>query len=151
MYKVINFDMDGTLADFYGQPNWKESLENQKIEPYKNAKPMLHFPTLARKLNALQRKGYVINIISWNSKGATYEYAEAVRQAKLEWLQRHLPSVHWDGIYIVTFGAPKHLISKGILFDDDYGNCFEWMDANAGDAFHPDDIIYVLRKLEAVS
>lgn len=150
VYKALNFDMDGTLADLYGQRDWLKALENQRIDPYLNAKPLVNMSTFARYLNTLQRMGYQLNIVSWNSRGASYEYAMAVKEAKLEWLKRHLPSVKWDNVYVVTFGTPKHSLCKGILFDDDYGNCFEWMDSNAGDAYHPDDIMIILKELMAI-
>ena len=39
MVKAINFDMDGTLADFYGVDGWLEYLVNKNAYPYATAKP----------------------------------------------------------------------------------------------------------------
>jgi hypothetical protein len=84
---TINFDMDGTIADLYGVENWLDHLINGNTHPYEVAKPMLHFATLARKLNALKKNGYRIAIISWLSKSGTEEYNERVATAKREWLK----------------------------------------------------------------
>ena len=64
---TINFDMDGTIADLYGVDNWLEYLINENPYPYANAEPLLRLSALARKLNALQRNGYDLAIISWLS------------------------------------------------------------------------------------
>ena len=65
---TINFDMDGTIADLYGVDNWLEYLINENPYPYEYAEPLLRLSALARKLNALQRNGYDLAIISWLSK-----------------------------------------------------------------------------------
>ena len=38
---TINFDLDGTLADFYGVENWLEYLEAEDTTPYAVAEPLL--------------------------------------------------------------------------------------------------------------
>lgn len=86
---TINFDMDGTIADLYGVENWLEYLIAENTFPYANAKPLLHLSALARKLNALQRNGYNLAVISWLSKSGTEEYNEAVTEVKLAWLRKH--------------------------------------------------------------
>ena len=63
--KIINFDMDGTIADLYGVDGWLDDLINGNTRPYDIAKPLLNMSALARVLNKLQRLGYKINIISW--------------------------------------------------------------------------------------
>ena len=57
MTKAINFDMDGTLADFYGVENWLDYLINENPYPYEVAKPLVNMSILARRLNKLQREG----------------------------------------------------------------------------------------------
>lgn len=37
---TIFFDMDGTLADFYGVENWLEYLNAEDTLPYEVAKPL---------------------------------------------------------------------------------------------------------------
>ena len=62
---TIYLDLDGTVIDFYGVPNWLECLEAQDSTPYRVAKPLVNLSTLARYLNRLQARGYNIGIISW--------------------------------------------------------------------------------------
>ena len=138
---TINFDMDGTLADFYGVENWLDYLNNENEYPYQVAKPLINMSLLARLLNKLKAKGYTINIISWLSKTSTPEYDEKVTKAKKDWLKRHLKSVNFDNLYIVPYGTPKHTLSNGILFDDEQKNRDNW---GAG-AYDVNNIIGILK------
>jgi len=139
--KIINFDLDGTIADLYGVDGWLNDLINGDTRPYDIAKPLINMSALARRLNALQRKGYIINIISWTSKSGTAEYNERVKVAKLNWLAKHLKSVKFNNVYIVPYGTPKHEISSGILFDDEQPNRIKW---GVG-AYDVTDILGVLK------
>ena len=38
---TIYFDMDGTIADFYGVENWLDYLLAEKTFPYVSAKPLV--------------------------------------------------------------------------------------------------------------
>ena len=49
--KEICFDMDGTLADLYGVPDWLAKLRSFDPTPYKVAKPLLNMAVLARLLH----------------------------------------------------------------------------------------------------
>ena len=53
MIKEICFDMDGSIADFYGVPNWLEMIRAFDPTPYKIAKPMWDMSALANVLNQL--------------------------------------------------------------------------------------------------
>ena len=117
----LNFDMDGTLADFYNVPHWLEALRAFDTTPYEVAPLMFHRSWLTKHLNLLQSRGYKLRIISWGSKESTPEFDEATRIAKIKWLTKNLPAVHWDEIHVVPYGTPKHLVGAqpgGILFDD---------------------------------
>ena len=124
--KIINLDMDGTWVDFYGVSGWLDDLENERVRPYMEAKPLVNLSLLARVLNNLQRNGYEINIISWTSKSGSADFHEAVVEAKRAWLKKHIPSVHWDNIFIVPYGTPKYTLSEGFLFDDEERNRKAW-------------------------
>ena len=80
--RQINFDMDGTLCDFYGVEGWSDDLDNYNTRPYEIAKPLLNLSVLARYLNKLQSKGYTVNIISWLSKTSTADFDERVTRVK---------------------------------------------------------------------
>ena len=89
--------------------------------------------------------GHELCIISWCSKESTLAYDEAVRTAKLAWLAKHLPSVHWDIVKIVPYGQNKWETCKsGILFDDEERNRMAW---EAGKAFTPETIFATLATL----
>ncbi len=144
--KAIYFDMDGTIANLYAVENWLEDLQNKNTRPYEQAKVMLKMNVLARLLNRLQRNGYTIGIVSWLAKNSTQEYNERVIQAKVDWLERHLPSVHWNELHIVEYGTPKQTVvqyNKGILFDDEEQNRTNW----TGTAYDVNNIIEVLKGL----
>jgi hypothetical protein len=66
----------------------------------------------------------------------------AVKQAKFEWLKKHLPSVEWNEIHIVAYGTPKSTCGTGFLFDDELKNRNEWGEG----AFDEKDLIKNLRK-----
>lgn len=144
--KAIYFDMDGTIANLYAVDGWLDMLRAYDTTPYAQAQVMLNMSHLARLLNALQKQGYKIGIVSWRSKCSTLVYGVEVTYIKLQWLYKHLPSVHFDEIKIVDYGTPKSSVVTcpcGILFDDESKNREEWQ----GQAYEPCDIINVLKSL----
>ena len=144
--KAIYFDMDGTIADLYAVEGWLDMLRACDPTPYTMAKPLVRLATLARLLNRLQREGYRIGIVSWLSKEPTPSYDEAVTNAKLEWLESHMPSVEWNEIRIVPYGIPKQKVVDnpfGILFDDEKQNRENW----SGTAYDVNNIIEILKSL----
>ena len=143
MAQKIYFDMDGTIADLYGVEGWLADLQAGIARPYAEAKPMVNMSRLARRLNALQKKGCKVCILSWLAIGGSAEYDEAVTQAKIAWLGKHLASVKFDEIKIVAHGTPKHTLGNGILFDDEKINRDGW-----GEGAHkPEEIFEVLAQL----
>ena len=141
----IWFDMDGTIAEFYGVENWLDYLLDEDPTPYEIAKPLLNMSLLARYLNKVQTQGHEIGIISWGSKNSTNDFLNAVNSAKLYWLNKHLPSVTFNYIYIEHYGTNKHnRCGGGILFDDELNNRAIW----GNGAYEPIDIIKILKKIE---
>lgn len=141
MKSTIWFDLDGTLAGLYDVPNWLPMLIDSNPTPYKLAAPLVNMNKLARTLNRLQRAGYKLGIISWLSKSSTPEYDKAVTAAKVWWLKKHLHSVKWDAINIVSYGVNKwNVCGEGILFDDEAPNREAWQD----EAYTPDNIFNIL-------
>ena len=125
----INFDMDGTIADLYGVEGWLEMLIAEDVKPYAKAKPMVNFSALARRLNALQKKGHEIAVISWTSKSGSPAYNAAVAETKKAWLAKHLPSVKWDAVAVIPYGTPKQSLcgsAEDVLFDDEEQNRHNW-------------------------
>lgn len=146
MTKAIYFDMDGTIADLYGSPDWLDNLEAERTKPYREAKALVDMRNLGKTLNNLQKMGYHIGIISWLSKCGSDDYNARVTKTKLDWLKRHISSVEWDEIKIVPYGSPKSKnveFPNGILFDDEKRNRQEW----PGMAFDVNNILYILNCL----
>lgn len=144
---TINFDMDGTLVDLYGVDNWLSMLRNEDTTPYEIAKPLVDFSVLARLLNRLIASGVTVNVISWTSKGGSPEYNAAVAEVKKAYLKKHLPSVNFSNIMIVPYGTPKYTLAKGILFDDEDKNRWDWRTHNGTYSYDETDIINVLKAL----
>ena len=142
----INFDMDGTIANFYGVAGWLDYLKAEDTKPYEIAKPLFNFSAFARLLNKAKRNGYEIAVISWTSKNGSAEYDKAVESAKREWLAKHLPSVEWDEITVVPYGTPKDNFRKSaddVLFDDEEPNRKAWN----GKAYDVNNILEILKEI----
>lgn len=143
---TIFFDMDGTIVDLYGVPDWLLKLRNNDASPYEEAMSLLRLNSTARLLNALQKNGVRIGIITWLSKNSNPAYDRAVRRAKRRWLARHLGSVDWDEIHMVKYGTPKTKFRKAandILFDDVEEIRGKWGER----AYSPEEIFSVLKNL----
>jgi len=149
---TFNFDMDGTFVDLYGVSNWLDYLDNEDTTPYEVAKPFFSMSLFARYLNRLQKQGHEINIVSWCSKNGSTDFNQRVVEAKKKWLKQHLPSVHFDNVYIVPYGTPKHQVVKsgGFLFDDEFNNCRGWNNCygslSACYILIPQYVLYCLRE-----
>ena len=103
--KILVFDMDGTIADFYGVSGWLDDLNNHRTRPYEIAKPLYNMVELVKILKDLKKIGYVIAITTWLSANSTKEYDDRVRKAKLEWLKKY--SFPYDEIHLVKYGTTK--------------------------------------------
>jgi len=144
--RTIWWDMDGTIANLYAVDNWLPKLRAEDASPYAEAEVMWNMSQLARLMNSVQKLGYQLGIISWTSKGGSASYNELVKQAKLDWLKKHLASVSWDSICVVAYGTPKSLMMRteeDILFDDEEPNRINWQ----GEAYEPQDMVKVLKAL----
>lgn len=142
----VYFDMDGTIAGFYEVENWLHYLRNEEVNPYEKAKPLFNFSLFARLLNQVKRAGVEIAVLSWGSKEAIPEFQKEIELTKIEWLEKHLPSVVWDDIFVINYGVPKNNYCQSkqdILFDDEEHNRREW----DGLAYEPKDIFRILKKI----
>lgn len=142
---TIYFDMDGTLANFYGVDGWLDCLNNEDTTPYKIATPLVRMNILARVLNNLQKRGFEIGIISWTAKNSSENYHKAVAREKRKWLHTHLKSVNFNEINILEYGVSKSTVAteNDILFDDDKRVRNEW----CGFAFDETKILEILKAL----
>lgn len=141
---AIYFDMDGTLADFYGVDGWLNYIHNEDTTPYEIAKPLCKEMTMLKHaLKTLQDFGYTIGIISWTAKGGSKEYNKATRNAKIGWLRKYFGHDLFTETHIVKYGTNKNYAAKekdGILFDDDANVRAKW----AGIAYDANNIVNIL-------
>jgi hypothetical protein len=105
MNKVLVFDMDGTIADLYGVKNWLPMLRAEDVRPYVMAKPLYDMDELNNVIALLKADGWKIVVTTWLAKGGSKAYNEAVRQAKINWLDRM--GFDYDEIHLVKYGTTK--------------------------------------------
>ena len=91
--QVVYLDMDGTIADLYGQAAWLQHLEQEDTGLFINCKPFITEATL-------------------------YEYCDIVIAEKNEWLDKYFPSIK-HRVYL-RYGHNKNLRNSAnhILVDD---------------------------------
>jgi hypothetical protein len=148
--KIIAFDMDGTIADLYNVPDWLPKLRAEDSSPYLEAAPMWDMNELNAVLRQLQQAGYEIQIITWLSKNSSESYKNAVREAKLAWLEKW--GFIFDKFHGVQYGATKadsvrkYNPDNAILIDDNEKVRNGW---HLGATIDPTtcDLIEVLRSL----
>ena len=103
--RTIVFDMDGTIADFYGVNGWLDYLKAEDTTPYEIAKPLYDMVTLVNLLMALKADGWKVVVTTWLAKDGTKEYNDRTRKAKLEWLAKY--NFPYDEIHLVKYGTTK--------------------------------------------
>ena len=105
MTKVLVFDMDGTIADLYGVKDWLPMLRAENPTPYISAKPIYDMDILNALLNELKLEGWKIVVTTWLAKGSSKRYNEAVRKAKMAWLDKY--NFPYDEVHMVKYGTTK--------------------------------------------
>lgn len=119
--KMLVFDLDGSVVDFYGVKGWLEDLHNENPRPYEIAKPLYDMKVFNNLISELKTKGYRIAITTWLAKGSTKHYDNIVRKAKLEWLKKY--GFKYDEIHLLKYGRTKADATRSygghqILIDD---------------------------------
>jgi phosphoglycolate phosphatase-like HAD superfamily hydrolase len=105
MDKAIIFDMDGTIADFYGVDGWLNDLENENTRPYDVAEPLYDMEVLNALLDVLKLQGWRIIVTTWLSRGASVDFENATRESKKAWLKKY--GFQYDEIHLVRYGTTK--------------------------------------------
>ena len=121
MNKVIVFDMDGTIADFYGVEGWLDDLNASNPRPYEVAKPLVDMVVLNELLKLLKAQGWTICITSWLANGSSRDFDKLVKIAKRNWLAKY--DFPYDEIHLVKYGTTKanctrHHKGYQVLVDD---------------------------------
>lgn len=149
MRKMICFDMDGTIADLYGYPNWLDFLHMENPEPYRKANPMWDMRKLREILLRLANVGWEIRVISWLAMNSSESYKNSVRKAKLEWLEEY--DFPFEVAHLVQYGTTKancvrKAVDRAILVDDSKKVRDGW---HLGETINPTDgdLLEKLQKL----
>ncbi len=103
--RTIVFDMDGTIADFYGVDGWLDYLINEDTTPYEVARPLYDMAKLRDILLTLKAIGWRVVVTTWLAKDGTKEYNDRTRVAKLNWLAKY--DFPYDEIHLVKYGTTK--------------------------------------------
>lgn len=147
MNKILVFDMDGTLADFYGVEGWLDDLHARNVRPYAEARPLVDMAELRNILLQLQDFGWHVVITSWLAKDSTRDYDNAVRTVKHDWLDTF--DFPYDELHFVKYGTTKANCTRKyggrqVLFDDNEKVRNGW---NLGEAIDAVDMIEYLKGL----
>lgn len=145
--KVLVFDMDGTLADFYGVNGWLDDLHARNVRPYAEARPLVDMVELRNILLQLQDFGWHVVITSWLAKNSTKDYDNAVRIVKHNWLDAF--GFPYDELHFVKYGTTKANCTRKyggrqVLFDDNEKVRNGW---TLGEAIDAVDMIEYLKGL----
>lgn len=121
MNKMLIFDMDGTLVDFYNVKGWLNDLTKCSTRPYEIAKPLYDMDFLNELLHKAKAKGWKIVVTTWLAKDATKEFNKAITKVKKEWLAKY--NFPYDEIHCVKYGTTKASCTRKaggfqILIDD---------------------------------
>lgn len=105
MTKILVFDLDGTIVDFYGVNGWLDYLMNEDTTPYEIAKPLYNMKTLNTTIKKLKMNGWKIVVTTWLAKGGSIDYNNRTRKAKIDWLAKY--GFEYDEIHLVKYGTTK--------------------------------------------
>lgn len=117
--KTLVFDMDGTIADLYGQVEWLKRLRSEDVTVFENAAPIYNMIEFNEFINNVKHSCKVV-IVTWLPKECSKRYGKKVRKAKIDWLVKH--GVNFDEIHCVKYGTNKKSVVKKyenkVLIDD---------------------------------
>lgn len=121
------FDMDGTIADLYGQENWLKRLRDNDASIFTELEPMVDVSRLMRDILNLKDSFDIeisVGVITWTPMEATYKYHKQCELTKLDWLDYYTPMAFESDytFFALPYGTPKQsVVNKSglhILIDD---------------------------------
>lgn len=150
----VYFDLDGTLYDLYGMPNWLEMLQNEQEGVFLKGSAIKTFDNLVIPVHSfLLDIGVQFGVISWLPMQASPEYEEICRREKLQWIEQNLPFV--SEIAIIPYGTPKQnairkRAQKMYLIDDNIEVCKIWDTNKQRKSIHVYETFSVIDALEQI-
>lgn len=113
--QVVYLDMDGTIADLYGQRDWLKALRTEQTGLFLACEPFLAQEEL---LQYFPVEEYELRICSMTPKDASCEYCQQVIQEKNDWLDKYFPVIT-HRVYM-KYGHNKNLRNSynHMLIDD---------------------------------
>lgn len=149
--KKIYFDMDGTVADLYGEKNWLDNLRKEVCGSFINLRPLVDMTELAMVCHQLMNLGYSFGVITWLPMDASYEFERVCEEEKRAWVEEFMPWV--SEFYAQSYGVPKQYApskraAEMILVDDNAEVRAMWnTEVQRSSIDATQDIIKELRKL----
>ena len=126
----IYFDLDGTVFDLYGKPNWLELLESENPDAFKGEfLPEINLTELHKVVFELWMNGVEFGVITWLPMNASPEYQTESAKAKSEWVRKNMGFV--TEFNAIPYGVPKQKAiqqraKKMYLIDDNSEVCAMW-------------------------
>lgn len=147
--KRVFFDMDGTIADLYNDPNWLEDFTKRRKGVFARLKPMVDPIQVNDLIRQAKAKGHKFGVVTWLPKDSTADYRLASSFEKIEWIKKFFPELA-DNILTCEYGTKKRQVARAnrnaIIFDDDVKVREDWK-ISKGKAYEPDQILEVLEGL----
>lgn len=134
MMKKIFFDLDGTVANLYGQENWLTDLRLEKKNLFKNLKPLCDMKKLNRLAMELKKQDWEIDVITWLPMNVSPIYESIVKKEKQKWIKKYMPFI--TETYMLPYGELKQNANYKkcddieILIDDNDDIRNDWNDYN---------------------
>lgn len=117
------FDMDGVLADFHKNFDYKKRAQQALNRTWIAAlDPFLHNVQTVKNLIAKGEQVYIL----------TAAANDAAKLGKIDWLAKWIPEIDIETSFICIVGHGKkvdYMKEEGILIDDDKKNTTPWIKA----------------------
>lgn len=150
--KKLYFDLDGTVANLYGEKKWLEKLRNEEKGLFLNLKPLYDMNVITDLVDELIEMDWEINVITWTPMFCSDEYHKQVTEEKEMWIKNLFPCV--SNIACQRYGEPKQnapikRAQEMILIDDNKEVCEMWNTEKRRKSIitNGSDLIEILEKL----